>query len=427
MNVSAIEIINGKYWATGGWVKFESIRIVDGIITAINSDDPIKPQCVIDAKGGIVCPGLFDLNVALREPGYARNGNIDSETRAAAAAGVTQLCCTPDSQPVNDTKAVTKLIKEHANLSANCEVLPLGALTKALKGEQLSAHASLKEAGCVALSNGTAPISNLLVAQRCFEYAKTQNMPVFMTPMEKDLYEGCMHEGSVSTAIGLKGIPAIAETIAVAQLLQLAKVTGVQLHLSQISCAESIQLIAEAKATGTRVSADVAIVNLLYTHESVKGFNSHFHCIPPLRTEQDRQALLEGLKSGAIDAICSAHLPWEAAEKRMPFAETAVGMSSIESLIPAAVKLNENGELKLEVFLKAMTENPRNILNKEQNTIETGATANITVIDTEQKWVLEQQQTYSRGDNTMFYKEEVKGRVIATLCNGRLTHNTQVS
>jgi len=423
MTPSMFEIINGKYWNEESWIEFKSIRIIDGVIASIDQNDqPFKPQLTIDAKGGIVSPGLFDLNVALREPGYTRNGTIDSETRAAAAAGITHLCCTPDSNPINDTKAVTKLIKEQAKNAAHCEVLPLGALTKQLEGELLSAHASLKDAGCVALSNGTFPLANLLVTQRCFEYAKTQNMPVFITPMERDLYQGCMHEGVVSTAIGLKGIPAIAESIAVAQLLQLASATGVQLHLSQISCADSVSLIAEAKSKGTNVSADVAIANLLYTHMSVKGFDSQYHCTPPLRTEDDRRALLRGVKDGVIDAICSAHRPLEAAEKSRPFAETAVGMSSIEALIPAAIVLADRKELELEVFLKAMTANPRQILQMENVPIKPGNIANIAVIDTSYECELTQESLFSKGKNTMLLNQTIAGRVLATFSSGRLTH-----
>ena len=290
------------------WAPFETLLIKDGLIEAIDvaeiSGTPTK-----ELNGAYVLPGLIDLSVALPEPGNSIKGSIASETKAAAAGGVTTLCCTPETRPVNDSQAVSKLIRELSAQTDYCRVLPIGALTQGLKGEQLATYSSLKKAQCVALSNAYNPLKNLAVTKRCFEYAKTHEMSVFVNPVEPSLQQGVMHEGEVSTTVGLQGITSLAETIAVAQLIQLAKATGVHLHLSQLSAAESVSQLEQAKAAGVNITADVAIQNLLYTDECIEDFNSVYYCLPPLREERDRLALVDGVNRGVIDAITSAHRP----------------------------------------------------------------------------------------------------------------------
>ena len=222
-----IEITNGRLLNTQGeWEAFNRIQISDGIISHISQEDSASGSSFaantkIDAQGCYVLPGLIDLNTSLREPGYSVKGSIASETAAAAAGGVTTLCCSPETDPINDSEAVTKLIKDLSQTSNKCQVLPLGALTHTLKGEQLSEYASLKKAGCIALSNAYHPIKNLAITKRCFEYAKTHDLSVFINPIEASLHEGVMHDNHVSTTIGLQGIPSLAETIAVSQLCHL--------------------------------------------------------------------------------------------------------------------------------------------------------------------------------------------------------------
>ncbi|TNC80319.1 MAG: dihydroorotase [Oleiphilus sp.] len=424
MKPASLVIRNGQYLNKDlNWIPFESIRVEHGMIAAIDGkDEPSSDQLIIDAKGGHVIPGLVDLNASLREPGDSRSGTIESETRAAAAGGVTHLCCTPDTQPINDSKAVTKLIKEISEVSAHCQVLPLGAMTKQLEGRQISSYAALGEAGCIGLSNGTTALNDLLTMQRCFEYANTQDIRLFVTPMVPELYQGCMHEGTVSTSIGLKGIPALAETIAVAQMIQLADQTGVRLHLSQISCAGSVSLIQQAKEAGLNISADVTLSNLLYTHHEVEGFDSLFHCHPPLRSDSDRQALLEGIKHGTIDAITSAHRPLEEAAKQRPFAETEPGISSLETLLPGAQLLDAKGELDFITFIDAMTRRPRKILGLTVNEIQENEPANLTIYDGSEERLLLPEHFYSRGKNSPWMKQKIKGRVLGTICEGKLTH-----
>jgi dihydroorotase len=424
-----IEIINGSLLSSQGqWESVNCIQISNGIINHISRDDTpsslkFSADVQIDAQGCLILPGLIDLNVSLREPGYAVKGSIASETAAAAAGGVTTLCCTPETDPINDSEAVTKLIKDLSHKSNKCQVLPLGALTKGLKGEQLAEYSAIKRAGCIALSNAYHPIKNLAITKRCFEYAKTHALSVFINPIEASLHEGVMHDNHVSTTVGLQGIPSLAETIAVAQLIQLADLTGAHLHLSQLSAADSVLQVKTAKERGTKVTADVAIHHLLYTDEQVENFNSVFHCMPPLRSESDRLALLEGVKSGIIDAITSAHQPHEAAAKQMPFAETEPGMSNIELLLPMAITLSDHHNLPFNNFVTAMTTNSANILNLTTPTISEGSAANLCIFDPAKIWTLNAKELLSKGKNSPAINQQLKGKVKATIYEGSISYS----
>lgn len=422
-----IEINNGNLLTTeGSWKPFHSIQISDGKIRQINfdhnaHDKNFSADTFIDAQDCYVLPGLIDLNASLREPGYSAKGTIASETAAAAAGGVTTLCCTPDTSPINDSEAVTKLIKDLSQQSNKCKVLPLGALTKGLKGEQLAEYAALKEAGCTALSNAYHPIKNLAITKRCFEYAKTHNLSVCINPIEASLHDGVMHDNHVSTTIGLQGISSLAETIAVSQLLQLAKMTGAHLHLSQLSAADSVTQVKAAKEQGIKVTADVAVHHLVYTDEHIENFNSVFHCMPPIRSESDRIALLDGLRSGVIDTVTSAHQPHEAAAKQMPFAETDPGMSNIELLLPIALILNDEHKLPLERFINAMTVGSASVLGLINPEIAQGATANLCIFNPTHTQTLQPEALLSKGKNSPFIGKELKGRVKATIYEGSIS------
>jgi len=430
-----IEISNGKLFSSKKdhskqWESVEKIQISNGIISDINPvNSTFKADITIDAKDCYIIPGLIDLNASLREPGYTSKGSIESETRAAAAGGVTTLCCTPDTKPINDSKAVTKLIEELSSNSQHCKVLPLGALTKGLLGEQLSEYAALKDARCVGLSNAYNPIKNLAITKRCFEYAKTHELSVFINPIEPSLHEGVIHENYISTTIGLQGIPSLAETIAVSQLIQLAQATGVHLHLSQLSAADSVKQLAAAKREGILVTADTAIQNLLYTDEQVEDFNSVFHCMPPLRSQIDRLALIEGINSGVIDAISSGHRPHEAAAKQMPFAETEPGISSIEFLLPMAMQLQNQIEsnrcLDFSKFVEAMTKGPAKVLKLKDPIIEKGSQANICVFDPSMDYKVDKSTIISTGKNTPLINQSLAGRVIATIFEGQMSYQLQ--
>jgi len=423
----SIEILNGHYLdPEGEYRPFKRILIKQDRIVAIDDQgDASQPaDHSFDADGNLLLPGLVDLNAHLQEPGSSRNGTIETETHAAVAGGVTTLCCRPDTTPINDTKAITKLIVETNASKAHCEVLPVGAMTRGLQGEQLSGYSSLKDAGCVALSNAFNPIQSLLITQRCFEYARTQGLSVMMNPIEPSLHEGCMHEGELSAVIGLHGIPATAETIAVAQLIALAKATGVQLHLSQLSCAGSVTLLQQAKNDGQNITADVSLANLLYRDKDVGYFDSQYHCMPPLRSEADREALTKGVQEGIIDAISSGHRPLEAAEKQKPFAESTPGMSLLEVILPMALKLEQEG-LSLSKFVHAMSSQPAAMLGLAPAEISVGAIANLCLFDRDAEYSLQADGLKSRGTNNPLLGQSVTGKVVMTICKGKLAYQAE--
>ena len=374
----------------------------------------------IDARGLIASPGLVDLNVSLREPGRTRKGNIDSETRAAAAGGVTSLCSLPDSQQVLDTPAVAELILDRAERAGQVRVFPLGALTRGLDGEHLSELVALRDVGCVAFTQGLAPMKSNRILRRALEYAAGFDLPVIFMPQDADIAEGgSAHEGPTASRLGLVGIPETAETVALARDLLLVEQTGVQAHFSGLTSARAMDMLATAQARGLRVSADVAMYQLLLCDEDLQGFSSLLHVQPPLRSSQDRRALREAVQSGVVQAIASHHQPHEQEAKRVPFAASAPGISSIEILLPLALTLVADGLLELPALLSRLTCGPAQALNLPAGRLALDERADITLFNPAsdsqigQNWL-------SKGANCPFIGQTAPGKVSHTLCNGKL-------
>lgn len=420
-----IEIKSGRVIDPANGVDdTQSLYITDGKIVGLGrAPEGYESEKVIDAAGCIVSPGFIDLCTYLREPGYEHKGTVASETYAAVKGGFTAVCCPPNTLPVNDTEAVTNLILDLASRAGFAKVYPIGALTKGLKGKQLSELYSLKQAGCVAASNGDYSVASLNVLKRCFEYAKTHEFSVFVRPEEVSLAaDGCVHDGSVGTRLGLNGISALAETVAVSQLILLAEETDVHLHLSHLSSAKSVEMVAEAKRSGLRVTADVAIQHLILTENAVNGFDSHYHCRPPLRTEADRKALVKGLNDGVIDAVCSQHQPHEAAAKQAPFAESAPGISSIEVVLPLLLGLVRKSELSLATLVKVLSAGAAEVLKVDGGSLAVGQVADVCVFDSNEVWRVTCETMSSKGKNTPWSESEVQGLVKYTLVDGRLAY-----
>ena len=336
----------------------------------------------IDARGLIASPGLVDLSVALREPGYGRKGNIASETLAAAAGGVTSLCCPPLTKPVLDTPAVAELILDRAQEAGHTKVFPIGALTKGLAGEQLAELVALRDAGCVAFGNGLAPLAGNRTLRRALEYAATFDLTVVFHAQDTDLAAGGLaHEGATASFLGLAGIPETAETVALARDLLLVEQSGVRAHFSQITSARGAEMIASAQARGLPVTADVAMYQLILTDEALLGFSSLYHVQPPLRTAFDRDGLREAVKNGVIGAIASHHQPHEADAKLAPFGATEPGISSAELLLPLALTLVQDGLLDLPTLLARLTSGPAKALRLPAGRLAVGAPADITLFD----------------------------------------------
>lgn len=374
----------------------------------------------IDATGKWILPGLVDLCARLSEPGGNYQGNIATETKAAVAGGVTTICCPPDTAPVNDTQAVTELIQRRARQAATAFVLPIGALTQGLKGEMLSNMYSLKQAGCVAMSQANKPLQNALTLKNAMNYAASLDILVMNRCENESLKnKGVAHSGAVSSRLGLADIPASAELTDLARDLILVEETGVRAHFSQLSTARSVDLIREAKLRGLPVTCDVAIHQLLLTDYDVIGFNSTFHVTPPLRSHTDRDALVAGVKSGVIDAVVSDHAPLGRDYKLLPFGESKPGMSGIETLLPLILKMVEDGLLDLKTAIRSVTYNPAAVLSLKTGTLETGLSADFSIINPDSPWQLDKAKMVSAGKNTAFEGWHFSSQVEATYFQGR--------
>lgn len=417
-----ITLVNGQYLDDNNTLRdFGKIVITDGKITAINEQakESRNSDYVIDCKGKTVLPTLTDLSVTLNGTGAT---SLQREQRAAAAGGVGRMCLQPQTSPINDTPSVAKLIERNARDAQGANILQLGAMTKGLEGELLSEYAEMKDSSCIGFSHAYSAPSNLAITARCFEYAHTFDVPIFMHPMESSLYKGSMHNGSASCKMGLKGIPETAETIAIAQLCLLAERVGVHLHLAQISSAASVALIAEAKEKGLSITADAALPNLLFTDEAALGFSSIYHTLPPLREEHDRKAILEGLRSGVIDAISSGHRPCGPSGKQAPFAESKLGMSTIEHMLNYAYLLDSSDDLPLATFIQAANDRAAAILGLAPSKISVGEQANLSVFNPHTESTID--QMISKGRNSPFTKT-VKGRVEATFIDGKQVYSAE--
>jgi len=399
----------------------QSIAIANGSIIAVGQiPDSFNPERSIDASGLIVCPGLIDLRAHLREPGQEHKATIDSETRAAARGGITTLCCPPDTQPVIDTPAVATLIRDQAHAAGRTRVLPLGALTQGLAGEQLSSMHALKEAGCIGVSNAMIPLGNPLILKRAMEYAATHQLTVFIHAEDASLADnGCVHNGAVATRLGLPGIPTAAETVAVATVLALVEETGARVHFSMLSTARAVRMIARASHDGLPISADVSAHHLHLTEIDVLDFDSRCHVRPPLRTQRDRDGLREGLRDGTITAICSDHQPHEADAKLAPFSATETGISALETLLPLALQAASDSHISRSDVIASLTRGPAKILGIDAGTLSVGTSADICIFDPDSYWTLSQNTMLSRGHNTPFLDWDLKGQVRYTLLNGQ--------
>lgn len=375
----------------------------------------------IDATGLIASPGLVDLSVALREPGYSRKGSIASETLAAAAGGVTSLCCPPLTKPVLDTSAVAELILDRARNAGHCKVFPIGALSKNLEGEQLAELVALRDAGCVAFGNGLQSFSNNRTLCRALEYAATFNLTVIFHSQDHDLAAGGIaHEGPTASFLGLAGIPESAETVALARDLLLVEQSGVRAHFSQLSTARGAQMIADAQARGLPVTADVALYQLILTDEALTEFSSLYHVQPPLRTRADRDGLRAAVQSGVIQAIASHHQPHEADAKLAPFAATEPGISSVELLLPLAMTLVQDGLLDVPTLLARLSAGPATALRLPAGRLAVGAPADLLLFDP-QGSTLAGERWLSKGGNCPFIGHCLPGAVRYTLVDGHIS------
>ena len=400
------------------------LYIADGIIAGLGqAPDGFQAETTVDAEGMLVLPGLVDIGTHLREPGARHKADITSELRAAAAGGITTVCSSPATRPVVDSTAVLELVLGQADKAGSSRLTPLGALTAGLEGEHLSQMASLRRAGCVAVSDGGSPVVNTLVLRRALEYAATQGITVILTPQEPDLTRGsAMHEGWVATRLGLAGIPVAAETVALSRALALVEETGARVHFARLSSARGAALLARARRDGLPVSGDVAMHQLFLTEMDVSGFASDCNVLPPLRSDSDRDALRRAVADGTLQAICSDHQPHDADAKAAPFVASEPGISGLDTLLGLALRLEDEGVLSLSAAVSRVTSGPAELLGLPGGTLRPGAPADVCLVDPREPWWVTPETLHSRGRNTPFLGWELTGRVRQTLVDGAIVH-----
>lgn len=418
-----ISIRNGRLIDPANGIDAETdLHLCDDKVAAAGpAPAGFQADQTLDARGKVVCPGLVDLCARLREPGLEHKATIASETLAAAAGGITTLCCPPDTSPIVDTPAVVQLIRQIADSHGHARVLPAGALTQGLGGTQISEMAALKHAGCPVLSHADRPIPSSQVQRRALEYAATFGLTVFLHPEEPALRdEGVVHEGAVATRLGLPGIPEAAETVAVARDLALAEQTGARVHFRGLSSARATEMLIEANERGIAVSADVSAHQLFLTEEDIIDFDPNCHVQPPLRTWVDRDALRAAVATGAITAICSDHQPHEADAKLDPFPATQPGISALETLLPLVLKLVRKNIMPLSDAIGRVTSGPARILGVDAGRLDPGRTADICIFDPDEQWIPNPNTLVSLGHNSPFVGRDMQGRVRWTLLGGRV-------
>ncbi len=402
----------------------QDVYVAAGKIVGIGSapKDFVANQ-TIDATDLIVAPGFVDLSARLREPGSEHKATLNSELLAAAAGGITSLACPPDTDPVLDEPGLVEMLKHRAKLLNLVHVYPLGALTRQLEGKLLTEMCELTEAGCVGFSQADVAITDTQVLWRAFEYAATFGYTIFLRA--EDYYlakDGVAHDGEIASRLGLKGIPAAAEGLAIASILRIAHETKTKVHLCRLSTAEGVDLVRQAKKQGVQVTADVSAQHCHLTDHDIGYFNAYANLKPPLRSARDRAALCQGLKDGTIDAICSDHTPVDDDAKLLPFAEAEAGATGLELLLPLALKWATDNKTSLFDAIAKITSQPASILAIDGGHLSLNANADIAIFNPKLEWKIDASQLKSQGKNTPFLGLTLLGKVQYTLLHGQITY-----
>lgn len=400
------------------------VFIAAGKIVAIGSaPNNFQTNRVIDAEGLVVCPGLVDLSARLREPGYEYKATLESEMDAAVAGGITSLACPPDTDPPLDEPGLVEMLKHRARSLNQARVYPIGALTQGLKGKHLTEMAELRDAGCVAFGQSDAPLTDTLVMMQSMQYAATFGFGVWLRPQDMSLSNnGVAHDGEVATRLGLPPIPVCAETIALSNIIMLARETGAKVHLCRLSSAEGVSMVRAAKKQGMSITCDVAINHMHLSEMDIGFFDSNCHLVPPLRGLSDRDALRAGLMDGTIDAVCSDHTPVDEDAKLLPFGEAEVGATGLELLLPLTLKWALEMKLPLSTAIAKITVEPSKILGVDTGHLSPATAADLCIFDPNQYWKVEPAALKSQGKNTPFLGMELQGRVKYTLVDGSIVY-----
>ena len=398
-----------------------NLLIIDGRIAAPDQIAPANIQ-EINAAGCWVVPGLTDMHVHLREPGQEYKEDILSGTRAAAAGGFTGVACMPNTRPVNDCAAVTMMILARA-AQAVARVYPVGAISKGSEGSQLAEYGEMKAAGIVAVTDDGHPVRDSQLMRRALEYADDFGLLVISHSEDSALSRGVMNEGGVSTRLGLKGIPTVAESIMIYREIALAEFTGRRVHIAHVSTRAGIELIRAAKARGVRVTAETAPHYFTLTDAAVEGYDTNAKMNPPLRSEEDCEAVRQALADGTIDAIATDHAPHSILEKELEFDNAANGIIGLETAVSLSLALVRAKVIDAKRLVELLAVNPASILGLPAGKLATGAQADVTIIDPEREFLYTEDQVVSKSRNTPFLGWRLKGRAVLTMVDGEIRHS----
>ncbi|KQC11123.1 MAG: dihydroorotase [Smithella sp. SDB] len=399
-------------------------KLGENLSKSLKLKDSEKTTKIIDLAGMILVPGLIDMHTHLREPGYEYKETIASGSAAAVAGGFTSIACMPNTNPVNDNRSITEFIIRKAAEAALVNVYPVGAISTDSAGLKLTEFWDLKEAGIVALSDDGQPVMSAALMRRAMEYASSLKLPVISHCEDTNLSaDGLMNEGYYSTILGLRGIPNAAEEVMIARDILIAEFTGTPVHIAHVSTAGSIRLIRDAKKRGLKVTAETAPHYFTLTDEALQSYDTNFKINPPLRSKQDVVAIKEGLADGTIDVIACDHAPHGRTDKEVEFEYAANGISGLETSLGLSLNLLSNKIINWPELITKMSLNPARILNLPKGTLETGADADITVIDPQVKWTVDVQAFRSRGKNSPFNGRKMQGKAILTIVGGEIKYD----
>ncbi len=403
--------IQGGILIDGGWVLALGKDVSQGSVGAETE--------IVDCGGNLIFPGLIDMRVSTGEPGSEHRETLASASVAAASGGVTTMIVMPDTDPVIDDPAIVDYVLRRARDTAIVRTAPMAAITRGMKGEFISEIGLLKEAGAVAITDATRAVANANIFRRALTYAKDFDMVVVQHVEEPTMASGVMNAGEAASRLGLAGNPAMAEVILLERDMRLVEMTGSRYHAAQISSAHSVDVIRRAKDKGLAVTCGVSIHHLVLNETDIGAYRTFFKLSPPLRTEDDRRALVAGLADGTIDVIVSSHDPQSADTKRLPFGEAAFGAIGLETMLSAAMSLHHNDAIPLTRLVDALSHKPARILGLESGRLAAGAPADLTVVDPKLSWKVEPETLRSRSKNSPFEHRTLEGRAIETVVAGR--------
>lgn len=396
--------------------------IADGKIVPSLSAQAKKRARQIDARGLVACPGLVDIHVHFREPGQTHKETIGTGSRAAAAGGFTTVVCMPNTSPVADNAGTIQLIRDVVTRDAVIKVFPTGCITVGMKGQALAPIGSLKRSGVVAITDDGDCVQSNELMRRAVEYAKMFDLPVMDHCQDQSMTQGAvMNEGAVSTRLGLKGWPNAAEDMIVARNVILAEYTGAHIHCQHISSRFSVDVIRRAKSRGARITAEGTPHHIALTDDALVGYDTNFKMNPPLRTEEDRKAIIAGLRDGTLDCIATDHAPHTESEKDREFDFAPNGIIGLETSLPVTLEvLHRQNKFKLPYVIDLMTRRPAKLLNLAAGTLQPGAPGDVCLFDLEKVWRYDAKAGFSKSSNSPWNGQNLVGQVVTTICDGRV-------